>query len=169
MKRMILNIAFLLLSISSIGQILYSDTGKFNCNFYQGILVERVLDSGAYVCATSNHLSYIEFTLPYFSNSYIKYKVEKQRYDKQFFITKVYQNNYDSTTTCFIAIDSTVIKELKKKGVKSLEKQGAYMKIQDREYVILQYIFFYLSKNNIQSYFLDYDPKAFVAWFKLKG
>ena len=171
MKNWVSVFAFILFSNISIAQVKHGDTCKSNCNFYSGILTEYALDSGTYIYANSNYHSYIEFTLPYFGRGNAKYRVEKLFNDETFIVTKTYLTNNKLSATCFLAVDFSIIEKIKtkKKALKYLEENRIYENVRSNESLIFYYISLYITKHNLGSNFLNFNPKSFVAWLKIKN
>lgn len=170
MKNLIFIFTIILFSNYSIGQITYRDTSKANYFFYSGILTEKALDSGTYIYAVSNYNSFIEFSLPYFGKYNAKYRVEKLLNGEIFIVTKTYLTNGKSVSTCFLALDSTLIDKIKiKKSFNYLKENRVYEDMKVEDSMILYYISIYIMKHKLENNFLNFNPKSFVAWLKIKN
>ena len=151
--------------------ITYQDSSDTDCKFYQGRLMDKILDSGTYTYATSKYYSFIEFTSFRKGIMMVKYRVEKLSNDHAFIITKTYSRDNDSTSTYFLAIDSNMFNNIKmrKKDFKNLENKNICIDLHLHESIILNLFSKFIIEHNLQTEYFAFKPKSFVAWLKIKS
>ena len=170
MRKSIFILTILSFTVPSIGQIKDQDKCKEVFDCYRGRLEETFFDSAYFSYTISNDYSYIEFELPHFGRSNAKYRVEKLSSGDVFIVTKTYLYS-KSAQECFLAIDSTMGEKInmKKKGLQYLKREKVYLSMKSDESIILYYMSKYIDKYNLRSNFLNFNPKSFVAWLKVKS
>jgi hypothetical protein len=156
---------------SILGQnIAYQNSCDTNCKFFQGRLTDKILDSGTYVYAVSKHYSFIEFTSFRKGIMMVKYRVEKLSNPHVFIITKTYSRDSDSTATYFLAIDSNMFNniKMKKQYSKDLNNKNICLELSLVDSIIVSLFSKFIIEHKLETEYLYFKPRSFVAWLKIK-
>ena len=163
MKHVIIILLAFIISNSILGQNLISqNSADTDCKFYQGRLPKTVAENASYIYHTSEHSGFIEFSTLTWNNIITKYRLEKLFYNQTFTITKAVINSFDSTSSCFIAIDSNMFNEC-------LKSPNIVIPISLKEPIVLDYFSSFIDVHNLKNEFFGFNPNSFVAWFKIKS
>ena len=171
MKNIILILTTLIFYKPILGQTITPQDSS-DCKFYQGRLSRAIAlsDSATYIYNKSKRNPFIEFSTVTWGSLTTKYRVEKLSYDI-FTVTKTVANRYDSTSTCFIAIDSNLFNEIKirKRDFKNFKNRNVYKEITKEDALLLNYFSGFITQHNLQYIYTNFKPNLFVAWFKIKS
>lgn len=172
MKHVIFILIFFVFSNLTFAQNTKSqDSSETNCKFYQGKLSKEIGDSATYIYFISKYNSFIEISTLTWGSIITKYKVERQTYGQIFTVSKTIINRYDSTSTCFIAIDSITLNEKmkEKKDYENFLNGNIFIKISKKEPLALHYFSTFIARHNLQNQYFNFKPNLFVAWFETKS
>ncbi len=170
MSHLILGFIGLLFTVPISAQsVLPQGESDINCKFYQGRLVNKILDSGTYIYATSAHYSFIEFASYSAGRMRVKYRLEKLSSRSAYIVTKTYSRETDSNQTFFLAVDSGMLKKLtaKKKHYKYLKDSNICIDVHLEESLILSLMSKFILEHGLQGDYINFNPKSFVAWLRI--
>jgi hypothetical protein len=147
----------------------YQNSPDTNFKFFQGRLANKILDSGTYIYATSQHCSFIEFTSFRKGIMMVKYRVEMLFNPHVFVVTKTYARNSDSIATYFLAIDSNMFNaiNIKKEHFKEFTNKNIYWELNLEDSVILSLFSKFIKEHNLQTEYFYFKPRSFVAWLRI--
>lgn len=148
------------------------DSVNGNYKIYTGIIESSKLEGGscAYRLVVSKDCNYIEISSVYWRTISVQYRLEKISNFQTFSIAKTMSQEMDTTAFYYVAIDSSMVNEIKKgeRGFRDLKSRNFFTDLRELDILIFSLFLKIIIQHNLQSEYLKYKPESFVAWLKVR-